>query len=284
MTRTTLVLGMLALAVAGGAVVHSSGEREDEPGTNWSGLDRQRPADAPGTPFPASIGGSIDETTSPEPAREGTSRLEGDGDWPIPVRTPRDEFVASARALDDGSGGGELDLSPLEASDWADPEVAETFERVFAEAPERVPTQGWGQLLADHPEPVVRRRAVRELASRHGDGVEENLFLAAIGDPDANVRREAALATAGRSDPGRACEAFAGEPEPLVRAAWLQALGGVSRPDLVRFLVEVVQRPGEDLEVRVAAARALALASPEEAAELSHLPLPEDVMAELLSS
>ncbi|GII75338.1 fumarate reductase/succinate dehydrogenase flavoprotein-like FrdA [Sphaerisporangium rufum] len=116
--------------------------------------------------------------------------------------------------------------------------------------------------LAD-PDPGVRVEAVRGLVSL--DDAAQVEIAAADAAREVRVQAARGLGTIGKPQAAPALAQLAGDPDPLVRAAALEAAAPLGCPAPLAELAEAALAGETSWEVRVGAARALAAAPPEQA-------------------
>lgn len=124
-------------------------------------------------------------------------------------------------------------------TDPADADLARTVIWALSLRPDRLPVERVAAFAISHPDPRVRRTAVRTLGTSSSPWAVAALTRLARQDADAAVRREAVLHLALRVPPDEftalADQALAAEPDGTLRQSWLHALqlgeGGATAAD-----------------------------------------------------
>lgn len=250
--KRVLVWGLLLLLLAGAWLVHSRHFRPAAAGIV--------PAETPAAARLESRSAPVVAPVAPPPARSAAvSRREGRSSpappAPIASTEPLRQTVAEsadrleiqeavwqlANRLELSDPDAEVLIRKLEVltTDPADADLARTVIWALSLRPDRLPVERVAAFAISHPDPRVRRTAVRTLGASSSPWAVAALTRLARQDADAAVRREAVLHLALRVSPDEftalADQALAAEPDGTLRQSWLHALqlgeGGATAAD-----------------------------------------------------
>lgn len=252
--KRVLVWGLLLLLLAGAWLLHGRHFRPAAAGIIPAETPAAARLESPSAPVVAPV--------APLPVRPAAvSRRES---LPSPSPTPpapiasteplRQIIAESADRLEIQNAvwqlANRLELSDADAevlirklevltTDPADADLARTVIWALSLRPDRLPVERVAAFAISHPDPRVRRTAVRTLGASSSPWAVAALTRLARQDADAAVRREAVLHLALRVPPEelalQADQALAAEPDGTLRQSWLHALqlgeGGATAAD-----------------------------------------------------
>ena len=238
--RRVLAWGLLLL-LAGAWLLHSRHFRPATAGIVPAETPAAARLESPSAPDVAPV--------APPPARSAAvsrreSRLSPAPPAPLASTEPLRQTIAEsadrleiqeavwqlANRLELSDSDAEVLIRKLEVltTDPADADLARTVIWALSLRPDRLPVERVAAFAISHPDPRVRRTAVRTLGASSSPWAVAALTRLARQDADAAVRREAVLHLALRLPPEelalQADQALTTEPDGPLRQSWLHAL------------------------------------------------------------